>query len=127
MVPDTALRGAARDVVRDAIALERPHLAAVHRDRHRDDDRLLALLEDLDQVRVDLEDVRDLAELLLGKLERVLAEVGDGGFDGRHEGSFSRLAGENRREYTPLYLMLKATEARLGFPSPVGQAVSRSR
>ena len=49
------------------------------------DDRLLALLQDLDQVRVDLEDVRDLAELLLGDLERVLAEMGDGGRNGGHE------------------------------------------
>ena len=116
--------------MRDAVALERLDLAVVHHDRYRDDNRLLALLEDLDQVRVDVEDLRDLAELLLGKLERVLAQVGRRGF---RQSSLRLLYRISRRKIgaegpvTPLYLMLKATEARLGLPSPVGQAVSRSR
>ena len=49
------------------------------------DDRFLALLQDRDQVRIDLERVRDPVELLLGDLERVLAEMGDGGRNGAHE------------------------------------------
>ena len=85
MVADTALRRAARDVVRHAVALERLDGAVVHDDRHGDDDRLLALLQDRDQVRIDLERVRDPVELLLGDLERVLAEMGDGGRNGGHE------------------------------------------
>ena len=49
------------------------------------DDRLLALLQDRDQVRIDLEVSRDPVQLLLGDLERVLAEMGDRGLNGGHE------------------------------------------
>ena len=84
VVADAALRRAARDVVRHAVALEDWTDAVVHDHGNRDDDRLLALLQDCDQVRVDLERVRDALKLLLGDLERVLAEMGDGGLDGGH-------------------------------------------
>jgi hypothetical protein len=85
VVPDPALRGSARDVVRDAEALERLDLAVVHHDRDRDGHGLLALLEDADEILVDLELACDPAKLMLGDLERVLAEV-RGCLDGGHAG-----------------------------------------
>ena len=85
VVADPALRGAARDVVRDAEALERLDLAVVHHDRDRDGHGLLALLEDADEVLVDLELARDPPKLMLSDLERVLAEV-RGCLDGGHAG-----------------------------------------
>ena len=91
MVADAALGRAARDVVRDAVALEGLDRAVVHRHRDRDDDRLLALLQDVHQALVDLEDVGHAAQLLAGDLERVLAKVGLGRFDGGH-GTAERLS-----------------------------------
>ena len=55
VVADAALRRAARDVVGDAVALEDLRRAVVHADGDRDLDRLLALAEHGDEVRVDLE------------------------------------------------------------------------
>ena len=75
VVADAALRRAARDVVRDAVAREDLRAPVVHLRRDRDLDRLLALREDADQVVVDPELVADAAQLLLGDLERVLAQV----------------------------------------------------
>ena len=69
------LAGPRVDVVDDAVPLERLHRAVVHPHRHRDLDALLAVREDLDQVRVDVERLADAAKLGLGELERVLAEV----------------------------------------------------
>ena len=50
-------------------------LTVVQRHGDGDGDRLLALLEDVDEVRVDVEGRRDTAELLAGDLERVLEQV----------------------------------------------------
>ena len=75
VVADAALGRAARHVVDDAVALERPHGAVVHLHGHRHLDALLAVGEDLDQVRVDGEGLADPAQLRLGELERVLAEM----------------------------------------------------
>jgi len=56
-----------------------PHRAVVHLHGHRDLDALLAVREDLDQVRVDGERLADAPQLGLGELERVLARcVGEG-------------------------------------------------
>ena len=60
VVADAALRRAARDVVRDAVAGERAHRAVVHRRRDRDLDRLLALLQHVDEALVDAERLGDL-------------------------------------------------------------------
>jgi hypothetical protein len=76
VVADPALRGSARDVVGDAVAPEDADRAVVHRHRNRDLDRLLALLEDPDQVGVDPEGLPDAAQLLSRQLERVLAKMG---------------------------------------------------
>ena len=84
VVPDPALRRPARDVVRHPVSLKRLDRAVVHDDRDRDDDGLLAFPQNLDQVLVDLEDLADLAKLVLGELERVLAEMGDGRLDDGH-------------------------------------------
>ena len=75
VVADPALRRAAGDVVGDAVAAEDAHRAVVHRHRDRDLDRLLALLEDVDQVGVDRERLPDAAQLLARQLERVLAKM----------------------------------------------------
>ena len=99
VVADAALGRAARDVVGDAVALEGLDRAVVHRHRDRDDDGLLALLQDVHQALVDLEDVGHAAQLRAGDLERILAEVGLGGFDGRHLGP---LLGRKRAEYRSL-------------------------
>ena len=53
VVADATLGRAARHVVDHAVALECVHRAVVHLYRHRDLDPLLAVREDLDQVRVD--------------------------------------------------------------------------
>ena len=76
VVADAALRRAARDVVRDAVALEDGHRAVVHRDGDRDLDGLLAPLEDVDQVRVDRERLADASQLLARDRVRILAQVG---------------------------------------------------
>ncbi len=70
VVADAALRRPARDVVRDAVAGERAHVAVVERGRDRDLDRLLALLQDVDEALVDLERLGDLVELLPRERER---------------------------------------------------------
>ncbi len=77
VVADAALRRAARDVVRHAVALEDLRRPVVHADRDRDLDRLLARAEDVDEVRVDVEDRRDALQLLARDLERVLAQMRD--------------------------------------------------
>ena len=56
VVADAALRRPARDVVRDAEAGERAHVTVVERRRDRDLDRLLALLQDVDEALIDAED-----------------------------------------------------------------------
>src|SRR5215218_2706849 len=83
VVADAALRGAARDVVGDAVAAKDTDGAVVHRHRNRDLDGLLALLEDADQVRVDPERLPDAAKLLARELERVLTKM-CGGFGRGH-------------------------------------------
>jgi hypothetical protein len=61
--------------VRHPIALEGLDAPVVHCHGDRDDDRLLALLEDVDEIRVDREQRRDPAQLLLRQVVRILAEV----------------------------------------------------
>ena len=75
VVADPALRRPAGDVVCDPVALERLDAAVVHRHGHRDDDRLLALLQNVDEVRVDPEQLRDAAQLLLRDVVGVLAQM----------------------------------------------------
>ncbi len=75
VVADPALRRPARDVVRDAPAGEDADGAVVHRGRDRDLDRLLALLEHVDEVIGDPEHGRDVPELAPRELERVLLQV----------------------------------------------------
>jgi hypothetical protein len=50
-------------------------MTVVHADRNRDLDRLLALAEHGDEVRIDLEGRTDAAELLARQLEGVLTQV----------------------------------------------------
>ena len=76
VVANPTLGRATGDVVRDAVALVDGHRAVVHRHRDRDLDRLLAALEDVDQVRVDPERLPDASQLLARDLVRVLAQVG---------------------------------------------------
>jgi hypothetical protein len=99
VVADAAFGRAARDVVCHPVALEDLDRLVVHVDRDRDDDRLLAPLEDADQVRIDLKEVGDEAQLFLRELEGVLPEVADRRGDGRHR----------RAQYTTVYA---ATESR---------------
>jgi hypothetical protein len=61
--------------VGDPVALEGLNAAVVHRHGHRDDDRLLALLQNVDEVRVDPEQLRDAAQLLLGDVVGVLEQM----------------------------------------------------
>jgi hypothetical protein len=77
VVADPALRRPARDVVGHAVAAEHLDRPVVHLHRDRDLDRLLRLRENLDQVGVEREDLADPAQLRLGQLVGVLAEVGD--------------------------------------------------
>ena len=112
MVADAALRGAARDVVRDAIAGERSHVAVVERGRDRDLDCLLALLQDVDEALVDPERLGDLVELLPREREGILEQM--------------RLGGRSHR--ARIYLIVNRTCALLGSAcfGSVGQAASRS-
>jgi hypothetical protein len=82
VVADAALRRAARDVVRDAEALEGRDGAVVHPRRDGDGHGLLALREDADQVWVDVERLTDATELLLSDLKGVLTKVRDRGVYG---------------------------------------------
>ena len=75
VVADPALRRASRDVVRDAKPLERLDGAVVQSRRNRHGDGLLALGENVDEVRVDVERLPYEAKLLLGQLEGVLPKV----------------------------------------------------
>ena len=75
VVADTALRRPARDVVRHAVAPIDLDRAVVHRDGNRHLDRLLALREDADQVRIESEDLADPAQLQPRELQRVFAKV----------------------------------------------------
>src|SRR5207302_8823940 len=84
VVADAALRGSARHVVRYAVSLEHTRVAVVHRNGDRDDERLFARLQHVDEVRIDREGLRDPAELRLRNVVWVLAEVRDGDFDGGH-------------------------------------------
>src|SRR5262249_37503783 len=76
VVADTALRRPARDVVGDAIPLEGLRRPVVHPDWNGNLDRLLALAEYGDEVRIDGEGGADAAELLARQLEWILAQVG---------------------------------------------------
>ena len=76
VIADAALRRAAGDVVRDAVALEHGHGAVVHRDRNRDLDGLLAPLENVDQVRIDRERLTDAPQLFARDRVRIFAQVG---------------------------------------------------
>ena len=75
VVADPALRRPSRHVVHDAIALEGEDRAVVHLHGNRDLDALLALGEDVDQVRIDVEDLADASELRLRQREWVLVEM----------------------------------------------------
>src|SRR2546421_2556574 len=66
-----ALRGAARDVVLHAVALEDSNLAAVHPDGDGDDELPLGVLQDLAHGLVEVEVVRGCLELPLRDLEGV--------------------------------------------------------
>src|SRR5207244_1358319 len=94
VVADPSLRWTARNVVRDAVALEDLSLPVVHRNGNGNRQRLLAFLEDVDEVRVNREDLGDPAQLLARDLEGILAQVRDGGVDGRHFNSFFRANGD---------------------------------
>ena len=86
MVPHPALGRAARDVVLDAVADERPDAPVVHADRDGNLDRLLALREHGDEVVVDAERVGDETQLLARDRERVLAQMrGFGWCESAHE------------------------------------------
>ena len=74
-ITNAALRWPTREIVLHAEALEDPGPAVVHRDGNRDLDRLLALGEDADQVRVDTEGLSDPTELCLRQRVGVLAKV----------------------------------------------------
>src|SRR4029077_13931368 len=78
VVADAALRRPPRNVVRDAVPLEEPNRAVVEAHRDADLHAFLHAREDVDQVRVDREDLTDEAKLGLGELQRVLAEVRHG-------------------------------------------------
>jgi hypothetical protein len=84
VVADAALRRAARDVVRDAVALEDLRRPVVHADRNGDLDRFLARAEHAHEVVVDTEGRRDPSQLRLRDLERVLAQMRDRCVDRRH-------------------------------------------
>src|SRR5262249_35212182 len=123
VVANPALRRAARDVVDDAVAGEHLGAAVVHRDGDRNLHRLLALLQDVDQVLVDVECLGHQPQLLAGDLERVLAQMRDGSLCGRHDSPFFDCGGE----YMPAYLMVNATSSRLARPARLGIAVTRRR
>ncbi len=123
VVADAALRGAAGDVVGDAVAAEDTDRAVVHRHRDRDLDRLLALLEDVDQVRIDPEGRPDSPQLLPRELERILPEMG-GSFGRGHR---SLLLSRPRRSLTARdQRILKFTVSASAGPSG-GTASTRSR
>src|SRR5262249_48093772 len=75
LVTDAALRRAARDGVRDAIALEDAYRIVVHPHGHGDLDALLHTRQDADQVRVDGKDLADVPQLRMSEIEGILAEV----------------------------------------------------
>jgi hypothetical protein len=62
--------------VGDAVALKRRDRAVVHSRGNRHGDGLLALREDADEVRIDVEGLPNETELLLGELEGVLTKMG---------------------------------------------------
>ncbi len=91
VIADAALRRAARDVVRDAVALEDARRAVIHVDGDGDLDGPLAVAEDADEVGVDLECRADAPQLLACDLERILAKVRDRCCDRRHRMASIRL------------------------------------
>ncbi len=140
VVADAALGRAARDVVRDAVALVRDDRAVVHRHRRGDDHRLLAFLEDVHEPLVDGEDLGDALQLLASDVERVLSKMAFRSFDCGHSVSLRRGSGTKNRRKRAKYRTVPAEKAgsdhclirnairfTVGVPPVVGTAISRIR
>ena len=134
VIANAPLRGAARHVVDDAVALERPHRAVVHLYGHRDLDALLAVRQDLDQVRVDGERLADPTQLGLGELERVLAQMRRRRGSGGHAEAPSLTTTRLYRDRPPVaprappalpYEIVNGTSCSSVAPPPTGIAVRR--
>src|SRR5207244_9932678 len=108
------------------IALEHHRPPVVHDNGDGDDERLLALLQHVDEVRIDRKRFRYPAQLLLRDLVRVLAEVRDGGFDRGHMNSFCRANRAFCARPGGAYLIVKAIVRTAAPLLSVGYAISLS-